>query len=225
MAKITRLHHVGIYVFEMSRALRFYGEALKLPTVFERPGLTLLDAGNGYVELIEPGPESPLRQRTANEWEGPNHIAFETPDLAGLLGELAERGLALRDESPRALPNYLFAFLASEVFDGVSVELVQVTMPFAYAAQTEVLGYDRVVVSFPDIDVAGANLEAWFGLEPLPPPDYDTGRYISVMGAGDCRLELVEQITSRTGLAWAASCSPYATCCRCSPACEGWRCR
>ena len=104
MVPVTRLHHIGIYVSNLSTAMRFYHDSLGLPVVYEGPRVRLLAAGDNHVELIEPGAESPLRRRPAMEWEGTNHVAFETPDLAAALTELSRRGIALRDESARSLP-------------------------------------------------------------------------------------------------------------------------
>src|SRR5262245_10085026 len=109
--KISRVHHIGVYVNELQKALLLYRDGLGLPVVYEQARMAMVSAGENNIELIEPAAEAPLRQQPAEEWEGSNHVAVETDDIAAALAELEAKGAPLRSAEPRELPNYKFAFL------------------------------------------------------------------------------------------------------------------
>jgi len=191
MVTVSRVHHVGVYVSDMAKALRFYREGLGLPTVYERPGMTMLSAGENHVELIEPGADSPLRQRPAEEWEGANHIALEVDDMGAALDELKAKGAPLRGTEARALPNYSFAFLSSEAFDGVSIELVATTVAYApVPAHPSILGFDHVVIGQPDLAESCRRFDSWLGLHTRREMNRTPTTRLAFLKAGRCILEL-----------------------------------
>jgi catechol 2,3-dioxygenase-like lactoylglutathione lyase family enzyme len=79
---ISRVHHIGIYVNELETALKLYRDGLGLPVVFQQPWMAMLCAGENHVELIQPAADAPVRQQPAEQWEGSNHVALETDDIA-----------------------------------------------------------------------------------------------------------------------------------------------
>ncbi len=191
MTSVSRVHHVGIYASDLTRALKLYNEGLGLPVVDLKPRMAMVAAGENNIELIEPPAESPLRQRAAEEWEGAHHLALETDDLASALDELRSKGAPLRSEEPRQLDHYRFAFLAPEAFEGVSVELVETTK--AYAEQPphpQVLGFDHVVIGQPDLGEACRRFDAWLGLQTRREMNRTQTTRLAFLKAGRCILEL-----------------------------------
>ncbi|MCW3992612.1 MAG: VOC family protein [Candidatus Bathyarchaeota archaeon] len=95
--------HIGIYVTDMERSLRFYTEVLGFQ-VRRRLSVgeslfAVLDVGGGLLELIQhPGAVEAPRGR----W---SHVAFHIEDYDGLISKLEEMGLELRkvtlDDSSR----------------------------------------------------------------------------------------------------------------------------
>jgi catechol 2,3-dioxygenase-like lactoylglutathione lyase family enzyme len=143
----TGLHHVGVTVSDLDRALGFYRDLLGL-TVRERveesggavaevtglPGAHVriadLELGDGRViELVEyVAPEGrPLSQRTCDP--GACHLAVEVINVDAVAGRLRAAGMVLRSEPVTladAGPHWSGVRLVYAVDpDGVTVELVQ----------------------------------------------------------------------------------------------------
>jgi methylmalonyl-CoA/ethylmalonyl-CoA epimerase len=189
--KISRLHHVGIQVSEMANALAFYRDGLGLPVVYEQPRMTMLNAGENHLELIEPAPDAPVRQRPVEEWEGLNHVALETDDIRAALSELAAKGAPLRSSEPRPLPNYLFAFLSPEAFEGASFELVETTKPYEPVPDhPQLLGLDHVVLGQPDLTEATRKFGDYFGLPTRREMNRTPTTRLAFLKAGRCIIEI-----------------------------------
>lgn len=188
---ISRLHHVGVYVSDLSKALAFYRDQLGLPVVYEQPRMAMVTAGENNIELIEPAADAPVRQQPVEQWEGTNHIALETDDIRAALAELGARGVPLRSSEPRPLPNYLFAFLAPEAFEGVSVELVETTKAYDPVPQhAQIRGFDHVVIGQPDLDEAKRKFDVYFGLHTRREMNRTPTTRLAFLKAGRCILEL-----------------------------------
>ena len=97
MTPIRRLDHVAVLVRDTEAALRFYtgrlglavssSEELSAPPV----RLTYLDAGNAYVQLVEPlDPSSPLHAWLDEHGEGLHHICFGVDDVPAAVAELSD---------------------------------------------------------------------------------------------------------------------------------------
>jgi lactoylglutathione lyase len=89
------LDHIGLYVKDLERSLRFYGEVFGFPE-HHRFGvgeskIAVLDTGKGLLELIQrPGaPSEPPK----GSW---SHVAFHIDDYGALMGKLERKGLELR---------------------------------------------------------------------------------------------------------------------------------
>jgi methylmalonyl-CoA/ethylmalonyl-CoA epimerase len=96
---LRRLDHVAVLVRSTDDALRFYRDHLGL-TVHsseEIPSppvrLTYLDAGNAFVQLVEPlERDSDLARWLEAHGEGLHHICFGVDDVAGAVSTLSEDG-------------------------------------------------------------------------------------------------------------------------------------
>lgn len=189
--KVSRVHHIGIYVNELEKALKLYRDGLGLPVVYQQARMAMLSTGENNIELIEPGPDAPVRQQPPEQWEGSNHVALETDDIAGALSELAAKGVPLRGTEARDLPHYKFAFLAPEAFDGPSVELVQTTRDYDPIPQHPYIrGFDHIVISQPDLGEATRKWHDYLGLETRREMNRTLTTRLAFLKPGRCILEL-----------------------------------
>lgn len=99
MTLLRRLDHVAVVVRDTEAALRWFSDRLGLPVArSEEIGsphvrLTYLDAGNAYVQLVEPlDPESELAAWLDEHGEGLHHICFGVDDVTASLRALSEDG-------------------------------------------------------------------------------------------------------------------------------------
>ncbi|QEO09407.1 VOC family protein [Protaetiibacter larvae] len=84
----TRLDHVGIAVWNADAHIPYYRDVLGLPLVGDEqapePGTRLVyfDAGNAFVQLVEPvSPNADIRRWLAEHGEGIHHLCLATDDL------------------------------------------------------------------------------------------------------------------------------------------------
>jgi methylmalonyl-CoA/ethylmalonyl-CoA epimerase len=96
---IRRLDHVAVLVRSTDDAVRFYsgrlGLAVHSSEELERPRvrLTYLDAGNAYLQLVEPlDPSSPLTALLDDQGECLHHICFAVDDVPATVAELSDPG-------------------------------------------------------------------------------------------------------------------------------------
>ena len=96
---LRRLDHVAIVVRDTDDALRYFrdrlglhvarSEELSVPPV----RLTYLDAGNAYIQLVQPlDPDHELARALEERGEGLHHICFGVDDVPGVARELAAEG-------------------------------------------------------------------------------------------------------------------------------------
>jgi methylmalonyl-CoA/ethylmalonyl-CoA epimerase len=95
---LRRLDHVAVLVRDTDEALRFYSGRLGLAVASSEEissphvRLTYLDAGNAYIQLVQPLTDSPLSVWLDEHGEGLHHICFGVDDVAGTVGELNDPG-------------------------------------------------------------------------------------------------------------------------------------
>jgi len=96
---IRRLDHVAVLVRSTDDALRFYRDRLGLAVhsseELDAPPvrLTYLDAGNAYVQLVQPlDSTSPLGAWLEEHGEGLHHICFGVDDVPTAVAELSDPG-------------------------------------------------------------------------------------------------------------------------------------
>ena len=98
MTLLRRLDHVAVLVRDTDEALRFYSGRLGLAVASSEEissphvRLTYLDAGNAYIQLVQPLADSPLAVWLDEHGEGLHHICFGVDDVAGAVGELNDPG-------------------------------------------------------------------------------------------------------------------------------------
>jgi methylmalonyl-CoA/ethylmalonyl-CoA epimerase len=125
---LRRLDHVAVAVRDTDAALRHFRDTLGLHVVAvdEPPEipvrLTYLDAGNTYLQLVEPlDGESAVARWLAERGEGLHHLCFEVDDLAAALERLRPDGQSQAPlGSGRGRPT---GFVAGEPPHGVPIEL------------------------------------------------------------------------------------------------------
>lgn len=96
MIDTGRLDHVAILVGDSDKALGYFRDELGLPVVHAEVvekiavRLTYLDAGNAFIQLVEPlDPASALAGQLRERGEGLHHICFGVDDVLDTAGELA----------------------------------------------------------------------------------------------------------------------------------------
>ena len=126
------VHHVGIAVRDIDEAMLFYkgklGLQIKHRVNMPDHGLELafIDAGNTYLELLQPtDPEGTVARFIERRGPGLHHLCFNTDDLAQHLADLAANNVELIDAAPRAGALADVAFLHPSSANGVLVELTQ----------------------------------------------------------------------------------------------------
>jgi methylmalonyl-CoA/ethylmalonyl-CoA epimerase len=99
---LDRLDHVAVAVHDIRASLSYYTEVLGLPVVAderaEDPGVRLvyLDAGNTYLQLVEPLRSGPVSDFLAERGEGLHHMCFAVLRLEHTLAALpGERDAAI----------------------------------------------------------------------------------------------------------------------------------
>ncbi len=126
---IRRLDHVAIAVWDTEVALRHFRDRLGLRVVHSeelaqpRVRLTYLDAGNAFVQLVEPlDDESDVARALAENGEGIHHICFGVDDA--LLGAqaLSANGTAAVAGTGRGRVS---AFVPGPAAHGVRIECTQ----------------------------------------------------------------------------------------------------
>jgi len=122
----TRIHHVGIAVRDLDRALKLYSETLELPVgqtvVFERWGArdVMLPLGDGFMELIGSiNPHGPVGRFLERRGEGVYEVSLEVADIQEAERKLRARGLTVM---PGVQSNV--RFLHPRETHGVLIELI-----------------------------------------------------------------------------------------------------
>ncbi len=129
---ITRVHHTGMIVADLDRAIGGFRDVLGLELDHTEPygdelEIAVLPCGEVLVELINPVTEEGFSADwIARYGPGIQHVAFEVEDLEAALRELAGKGVRATGETPRpGAGDTIIAFLDPEPFGGIIVELVQ----------------------------------------------------------------------------------------------------
>jgi methylmalonyl-CoA/ethylmalonyl-CoA epimerase len=129
---LKKIHHVGIVVPDLDRAMDFWrdllGLALMKTAVVQDQGVraALLKAGESEIELLEPlVPENGVGRFLARRGGGLHHVCFETEDVAGELSRARNKGIQLIDQQPRPGLAGMICFLHPKATRGVLVEYAQ----------------------------------------------------------------------------------------------------
>lgn len=129
MSLLRRLDHVAVLVRSTDEALRFYSDRLGLTVASSevlaapRVRLTYLDAGNAFVQLVEPlDRNSPLSRWLDEHGEGLHHICFGVDDVEAAATSLSDDGSPAKLGSGRGRVS---AFVDTEESHGVRLECTE----------------------------------------------------------------------------------------------------
>ena len=132
---LKKIHHVGVVVPDLERAMRLWRDLLGLrlmkSEIIRDQGVkaALLLAGESEIELLEPlNPENGVGKFLARRGGGLHHVCFETDDVARELEAARAKGIQLIDQQPRRGLAGMICFLHPKATRGVLVEYAQ---PFA----------------------------------------------------------------------------------------------
>jgi methylmalonyl-CoA/ethylmalonyl-CoA epimerase len=123
---LRRLDHVAVLVRDTTSALEFYSGRLGLEVssaeelASPHVRLTYLDAGNAYIQLVEPlDDESSLAMWLTEHGEGLHHVCFGVDDVPTAVASLSDPGATLVLGSGRGRPS---AFVTANGSNGVRIE-------------------------------------------------------------------------------------------------------
>jgi methylmalonyl-CoA/ethylmalonyl-CoA epimerase len=129
---LKKIHHVGIVVPNLEKAMSFWrdllGLALVKAAVVQDQGVkaALLKVGDSEIELLEPlVAENGVGKFLARRGGGLHHVCFETDDVDGELGRARAKGIQLIDQQPRPGLAGMICFLHPKATRGVLVEYAQ----------------------------------------------------------------------------------------------------
>jgi methylmalonyl-CoA/ethylmalonyl-CoA epimerase len=129
MTVLRRLDHVAVAIRDTDEALRYFGDRLGLRVAaseeLESPRirLTYLDAGNAYIQLVEPlDADADLTRWIEENGEGIHHICFGVDDVLAAAQELSCDGTAPTPGSGRGRTS---AFVPGLPVHGVRVECTE----------------------------------------------------------------------------------------------------
>jgi len=129
VTQLRRLDHVALVVRDTDEALRFYRDRLglrvasseEIPVPHVR--LTHLDAGNAYIQLIEPLQlDSPLQTWLDEHGEGLHHLCFGVDDVEAAVSDLSDDGNPVALGSGRGRVS---GFVTTAESHGVSIECAE----------------------------------------------------------------------------------------------------
>jgi methylmalonyl-CoA/ethylmalonyl-CoA epimerase len=129
----VKLHHVGIAVESLARAVPIFRKLLgKAPEAEEivadqKVRVAVFNAGDCRLELLEStAGDSPIARFIAKRGQGMHHLTLSVPDLAEALRKLEIDGVRLVDREPRVgAGNDRIAFLHPASTAGVLIELIE----------------------------------------------------------------------------------------------------
>jgi methylmalonyl-CoA/ethylmalonyl-CoA epimerase len=136
--KIKRVEHIAIAVESLQQSIDLLRDTFGLPLEYEeqigQTRLAMLPVGHTYIELLEgQGPESGVTKWIAEKGTGLFHLCFEVEDIEAALAELKQKGVKLRDETPRTgHGGARIAFIDPSSTGDVLIELAE--LPAAHGA-------------------------------------------------------------------------------------------
>jgi methylmalonyl-CoA/ethylmalonyl-CoA epimerase len=129
---IKKVHHVGVVVRDMERAMGFWRDTLglhvhKTQTITEQGvKAALLTLGYSEIELLEPiVTDNGIARYLESRGEGLHHVCFQVNDVWMDLALLKAEGVELIDQEPRLGIAGRICFLHPRAMQGTLVELCQ----------------------------------------------------------------------------------------------------
>ena len=129
---VRSVHHVAFAVSDLDEAVgtyqRLFGAEVELRRRMEDQGVeaAYLRVGFGRVELMSAlAEDTPVGRFLAKRGPGMHHVAYEVPDVAAAVGELAAAGADVIDPEPRTgLDGHDVSFVHPDSVHGVLVEVI-----------------------------------------------------------------------------------------------------
>lgn len=129
---LKRIHHVGIVVPDLEKAMGLWRDLLGLSltksATIQEQGVkaALLKDGDSEIELLEPlNPDNGVGKFLARRGGGLHHVCFETEDVVRELEGARAKGIQLIDQKPRPGLAGMICFLHPKATRGVLVEYAQ----------------------------------------------------------------------------------------------------
>ena len=129
---IKKIHHVGVVVRDMERAMRFWRDTLGLHVhktqMIEEQGVkaALLTLGDSEIELLEPTvADNGIARYLASRGEGLHHVCFQVDEVGRDLETLKAKGVEVIDQEPRIGIAGRICFLHPKAMHGALVELCE----------------------------------------------------------------------------------------------------
>jgi methylmalonyl-CoA/ethylmalonyl-CoA epimerase len=129
---LKRIHHVGIVVPDLEKAMGLWRDLLGLSltksATIQDQGVkaALLKAGDSEIELLEPlNPDNGVGKFLSRRGGGLHHVCFETEDVVRELEAARAKGIQLIDQKPRPGLAGMICFLHPKATRGVLVEYAQ----------------------------------------------------------------------------------------------------
>ena len=129
---VRSVHHVAFAVQDLDEAVgtyqRLFGAEVELRGRMEDQGVeaAYLRVGSGRVELMSAlAEDTPVGRFLAKRGPGMHHVAYEVPDVATAVGELAAAGADVINPEPRTgLDGHDVSFVHPDSVHGVLVEVI-----------------------------------------------------------------------------------------------------
>lgn len=129
---VRSVHHVAFAVQDLDEAVgtyqRLFGAEVELRGRMEDQGVeaAYLRVGSDRVELMSAlAEDTPVGRFLAKRGPGMHHVAYEVPDVAAAVGELAAAGADVIDPEPRTgLDGHDVSFVHPDSVHGVLVEVI-----------------------------------------------------------------------------------------------------
>jgi methylmalonyl-CoA/ethylmalonyl-CoA epimerase len=133
--KIKRIEHVAIAVKSLDATRKMLEDTLGLEMEYQEEipkngsRLAMFPVGETYIELVQSTREgTQTSDWIAERGEGLYHICVEVEDIEAALAELKQKGVRLRDETPRTgHGGARIAFLDPRSTGNVLIELAELT--------------------------------------------------------------------------------------------------
>jgi methylmalonyl-CoA/ethylmalonyl-CoA epimerase len=130
--EVRGVHHVAMAVEDLDEAVatyqRLFGARVELRGRMDEQGVeaVYLQVGGGRVELVSAlSEDTPVGRFLAKRGPGMHHVAFEVPDVAVAMGELAANGAEVIDPEPRSgLGGHEVSFMHPDSLHGVLAEVI-----------------------------------------------------------------------------------------------------
>ena len=191
---IDRIHHVGIVVRDVDKALGFYRDLMGLDVTADevvadegvrRASLAL---GENEIELVQPTrDDTGVARFLGSRGESLHHICLSTGDIAAELARVKREGFELIDEAPRGGLAMDVAFVHPSAMHGVLVEFAQ---PPPGARVSPEKGFDHLAVTVRDFDEGAGSWKRLTGLEVANVLELP-GMRLGQLPCGQCTIELL----------------------------------